>query len=75
MQFVQHFCRIAWAIEQNGLWDEEDGFFYDLLRLPDGTATPSRPARSSGPADCATLVIERDLLTAFPGWASASPGF
>jgi len=21
---------------QNGMWDEEDGFYYDLLRLPDG---------------------------------------
>ena len=21
------------------MWDEEDGFFYDVLRLPDGSAT------------------------------------
>ena len=24
---------------RDGMWDEEDGFFYDVLRLPDGTAT------------------------------------
>ena len=24
-----------------GLWDEEDGFFYDWLRLPDGTQDPA----------------------------------
>ena len=23
----------------DGMWDEEDGFYYDLLRLPDGSAT------------------------------------
>ena len=21
----------------DGMWDEEDGFYYDLLRLPDGS--------------------------------------
>jgi hypothetical protein len=25
-----------------GMWNEEDGFFYDVLRLPDGRAEPSR---------------------------------
>ncbi len=25
-----------------GLWDEEDGFFYDRLRLPDGRKIPMR---------------------------------
>jgi hypothetical protein len=67
MQFVQHFCRIAWAIEQDGLWDEEDGFFYDLLRLPDGTATPLKTRSLVGLLPiCATLVIERDILDCFP---------
>ena len=42
----------------DGMWDEEDGFYYDVLRLPDGRATrlkvrsmvgllPSVPSRSS----------------------------
>ncbi|MFD0289394.1 MGH1-like glycoside hydrolase domain-containing protein [Streptomyces lutosisoli] len=40
----EHFAWIAVAMNRIGaandsLWDEEDGFFYDLLRLPDGTAT------------------------------------
>jgi hypothetical protein len=43
VKFVQHFLYIAIAMEHIGthddaLWDEEDGFFYDLLRLPDGQA-------------------------------------
>ena len=29
-------------MNQAGLWDDTDGFFYDLLRLPDGTAVPLR---------------------------------
>jgi hypothetical protein len=40
----EHFAWIAVAMNRIGadkdsLWDEEDGFFYDLLRLPDGGAT------------------------------------
>lgn len=23
----------------DGMWDEEDGFYHDILRLPDGSAT------------------------------------
>ncbi|MFI6932529.1 MGH1-like glycoside hydrolase domain-containing protein [Streptomyces sp. NPDC050287] len=41
----EQFAWIAVAMNRIGkdnssLWDEEDGFFYDVLRLPDGTATP-----------------------------------
>ncbi|MFL5993703.1 MAG: MGH1-like glycoside hydrolase domain-containing protein, partial [Streptomyces sp.] len=41
----EQFAWIAVAMTRIGkdnssLWDEEDGFFYDVLRLPDGTATP-----------------------------------
>ena len=36
-KFLDHFLWIAYAINCNGsMWDEEDGFYYDLLRLPDG---------------------------------------
>ncbi|WP_326724971.1 glucosidase [Streptomyces sp. NBC_00243] len=40
----EHFAWIAVATNRIGndnqsLWDEEDGFFYDVLRLPDGRAT------------------------------------
>jgi hypothetical protein len=40
-KFFEHFLRIAHAMGHMGgehsLWDEEDGFFYDVLHLPDGT--------------------------------------
>ncbi|HWN71969.1 MAG TPA: glucosidase [Haliangium sp.] len=40
-KFFQHYIYVAWAMKQRGgrkyqLWDEEDGFFYDVLRYPDG---------------------------------------
>jgi mannosylglycerate hydrolase MGH1-like protein len=41
-RFVDYFLWIGAAINRNGddsMWDEEDGFYYDLLRLPDGSAT------------------------------------
>jgi hypothetical protein len=40
-KFVEHFAYIAAAMNrpgQDSMWDEEDGFYYDLLRLPDGSA-------------------------------------
>jgi hypothetical protein len=68
IQFAQHFCRIALAMEQEGLWDEEDGFFYDQLRLPDGSATLLKTRSLVGLLPiCATLVIERELLDRIPG--------
>jgi hypothetical protein len=43
LKFMDHFLRIAGAMDPAGvhddeLWDEEDGFFYDVLCLPDGSA-------------------------------------
>ena len=39
-KFLEHFLRIATAVmhagADTGMWDEEDGFFYDVLRRPDG---------------------------------------
>jgi hypothetical protein len=40
-KFFEHFLRVADAMTNmggsgHGLWDEEDGFFYDVLHLPDG---------------------------------------
>jgi hypothetical protein len=41
-KFAEHFLWIAAAVNRegnDGMWDEEDGFYYDVLRLPDGGAT------------------------------------
>ena len=41
-KFFEHFTYIASATRTQGLWDEEDGFFYDVLHLQDGTDLPIR---------------------------------
>jgi Mannosylglycerate hydrolase MGH1-like glycoside hydrolase domain len=43
-KFFEHFALIASAINTKGLWDEEDGFYYDVLHV-DSTVVPLR-ARS-----------------------------
>ena len=44
-KFFEHFLHIAEAMtrlggQSHGLWDEEDGFYYDSLHLPDGRVMP-----------------------------------
>lgn len=45
-KFFEHFLYIADAMnllgEGTGLWDEEDGFYYDVLNLPDGRHLPMK---------------------------------
>ncbi|HEX3454978.1 MAG TPA: hypothetical protein VHS03_10145 [Gaiellaceae bacterium] len=44
-KFFEHFALIGSALNDKGLWDEQDGFYYDVLRLPDGGRFPLK-ARS-----------------------------
>jgi hypothetical protein len=37
VKFVEQLANISRALEHQGLWDDEDGFFYDRLRHPDGS--------------------------------------
>jgi len=38
--FLEHAVRIGSAMNRSGLWDEADGFFYDALKLADGSTVP-----------------------------------
>jgi len=62
-KFSEHFYYIARGMNrpgQDGMWDEEDGFYYDLLRLPDGSATRLKVRSMVGLLPlCATTVIEK----------------
>jgi hypothetical protein len=62
IKFVDHFLWIARAMNQTGgegMWDEEDGFYYDVLRLPDGSARRLKVRSMVGLLPlCATTVIE-----------------
>ncbi|MFD2201264.1 MGH1-like glycoside hydrolase domain-containing protein [Shivajiella indica] len=70
-KFVQHFLFIAAGINKkgsDGMWDEEDGFYYDLLRLPDGRATRLKVRSLVGLLPlCATSIIEKEQRDKIPG--------
>ncbi|GAA2903644.1 glucosidase [Actinoplanes cyaneus] len=69
--YFEHFAWIAVAVNRKTgnatLWDEEDGFFYDLLRLPDGEARHMRIRSMVGllPLAAAT-VYDPALVARFP---------
>jgi hypothetical protein len=71
-KFVQHFMWIAYAMDRIGdnhdeIWDEQDGFFYDVLRLPNGQATRLKVRSMVGLLPlCASTVVEEDTATRFP---------
>ena len=71
LKFSQHFLWIASAMihagEDTGMWDEEDGFFYDVLRLPDGQAQRLKVRSMVGLLPlCAATVFEGDLFKKHP---------
>ena len=63
MKFVDHFLWIAAAMNRpgaEGMWDEEDGFYYDILRLPDGSAKRLKVRSMVGLLPlCATTHVEQ----------------
>jgi hypothetical protein len=71
-KFAEHFLWISYAMDRIGehhdeMWDEQDGFFYDLLRLPDGQALRLKVRSLVGLLPlCASTVFEADALTRFP---------
>ena len=68
----EHFAWIAVAMNrigagQDGLWDDEDGFYYDVLRLPDGTATRMKVRSMVGLIPlAATSLIRKEVADRFP---------
>jgi hypothetical protein len=72
LKFVRQFFMIAASMDRVGvtddeLWDEEDGFFYDVLRLPDGSATRLRIRSLVGLLPlCAATVIPQEVVEQFP---------
>ena len=71
-RFLEHFAWIAYAMDRVGdrhddMWDEADGFFYDLLHFPNGDTTRLRIRSMVGLLPlCATTVVENDVLAKHP---------
>jgi hypothetical protein len=69
-KFAEHFAYIAAAINDGGLWDEQDGFFYDRLRRGDGSALTLRVRSMVGVVPLlASLPIDRGTLEKLPRFA------
>ena len=71
-KFLQHFMWISYAMDRIGehhdeMWDEEDGFFYDLLRLPNGESMRLKVRSMVGLLPlCASTVFEADAASRLP---------
>jgi len=70
MKFAEHFYYIGAAMNRpghDGMWDEEDGFYYDLLRLPDGSCQRLKVRSMVGLLPlCATTVTEKWMRDRIP---------
>jgi hypothetical protein len=73
-KFWEHFIYIARAMNHLGddglcLWNEKDGFFYDVLHLPDGLRVPLRVRSMVGLIPLfAVQIMEPELLDSMPGF-------
>jgi hypothetical protein len=80
VKFVEHFLWIASSMmhagEDTGMWDEADGFFYDVLRLPDGRAQRLKVRSMVGLLPlCAVTVFDGRLLRQHPEIRERLRGF
>jgi hypothetical protein len=71
IKFVEHFMWIAPSMthmgNDTGMWDGEDGFFYDVLRLPDGSSQRLKVRSMVGLLPlCATTTFNDRLRLKYP---------
>ncbi len=71
IKFIEHFLWIGVALlsagEGTGMWDEQDGFFYDVLKLPDGRAQRLKVRSMVGLLPlCAVTVYQGALMQKHP---------
>ena len=75
-QFWEHFVYIANALNTLGLWSDEDGFYYDVLHLPDGSAMPLKVRSMVGLVPLfAVETLDAELLERLPCFDGVSDGF
>ena len=71
LKFIEHFLWIASAMSHRdgnaGMWDEEDGFFYDVLRLPNGESSRLKVRSLVGLLPlCAVAMFDAKLFQLHP---------
>jgi len=71
-KFFEHFVYISESLNRigenwTGSWDDEEGFFYDVLSMPDGRYIPVKVRSLVGLSTLfAVLVLKKDLLEKVP---------
>ncbi|MFN0198533.1 MAG: MGH1-like glycoside hydrolase domain-containing protein [Planctomycetaceae bacterium] len=71
VKFVEHYIWIASSMTHlggnTGMWDDEDGFFYDVLRLPNGESQRLKVRSMVGLLPlCAATTLDGELLKKYP---------
>lgn len=68
-KFWEHFIHIAYAMNTLGLWDETDGFYYDVLHLPDDRRIPVKVRSMVGLIPLfAVETLDAELLDRLPSF-------
>jgi hypothetical protein len=73
-KFFEHFVHITEAMNHvghdgHGLWDEEDGFYYDVLHPPDGSHRPIKIRSGVGYMTLfAVETLDPDVVDKLPGF-------
>ena len=80
LKFIEHYLWIASSLvhagDDVGMWDEEDGFFYDVLRLPGGGAERLKVRSMVGLLPlCAVTVFEGALVKKCPAMVTRVQNF
>ncbi|MET0146684.1 MAG: glucosidase, partial [Ilumatobacteraceae bacterium] len=81
LKFAEHFLFISAAMDRVGdntdeMWDEEDGFFYDVLQLPDGQAQRLKVRSMVGLLPlCAVTVFDGRLRERYPAVSATMRDF
>jgi hypothetical protein len=75
-KFFEHFAYIATAIHEQGLWNDDDGFFYDAIRMENGDRSPIRARSMVGLLPLvATAVFRAGTMARLPRFAKNTRWF
>lgn len=70
-KFFEHFTYIAAAMAGQGLWNEEDGFFYDVIAMDSGNCVPVKVRSMVGVVPLfAAALLDADIDEAMPAFAA-----
>jgi hypothetical protein len=70
VKFFEHFCYVASAMNEKGLWNEDDGFYEDVLHTADGRFESLHVRSMVGLIPlCATTTLGPDTMARLPEFA------